>query len=119
MQAKKETISQYVYSFRGGLLILSGISHQNHTDQGLHLKPSRVAGVAAPSYLLHYCLLLDHYWSNVWVKRTDLLFDHLSRPLAGASVELNLENLSQGLYERICKHTINMPVTESRTTSKD
>jgi len=30
MQAKKETTSQYVNSFRGGLMILSGISHQNH-----------------------------------------------------------------------------------------
>ncbi len=45
---------------------------------------------------------------------TDLFFEQLSRPLAGASEELDSENLLQGVIGMVCKHDKSMhkPVTK-------
>lgn len=45
---------------------------------------------------------------------TDFLFEQLSRPLAGASEELDSENLLHGFIGTVCKHdtSIHMPVTQ-------
>ncbi len=113
-----ETISQCVYSFRRLLDSLWNQSPTMTTDQGLHLKPSRVAGVTASGYLLHYCLL--HYWIITGLiyelNAHRLVFKQLSRPLAGTSEELDSENLLQGFIGMVCKHdkSIHKPVTKDQ-----
>ncbi len=88
------------------------------TDQELQLKPSRGAGVAASGYLLHYCLL--DYWIITGViyelKAHRLVFRTVEQTIAGASEELDSENLLQGVIGMVCKHDKSMhkPVTKDQ-----
>lgn len=84
------------------------------TDQGLHLKPSRVAGVAAPGYLLHYCLL--HYWIIIGV-----IYELNTQTCFSTIWADHLQGLQRSWIQRICrrpsfKHdkSINKLVTQNR-----
>ncbi len=113
----RRSVSVFIHSEETPRFSLESVANHDHwprtavkTQQGCWCRSFRLFTSLLPTRLL------DHYWCNLWVKRTQTCFWAVEQTIAGASEELDSENLLQGVIGMVCKHDKSMhkPVTKDQ-----